>query len=147
MAADRVRDECEYQFVTHSGDCCGFARAVAAPLGVPLLGNADQIVDTLRTGQGWTLLPNGVVAARRAKAGKLIIGGLKGAEQAQPSPHGHVVVVIDGPLVRNLYPTAYWGRLGGAGAKYKTTNWAWTAEDCDRVSYAEHDIPSSDAGA
>lgn len=140
MTVDRVRQACEDCFEAHKGDCSGFARAVATELKVPLQGLANQIVETLRTGKGWTPLRDGVAAAESAKAGKLVIGGLKGAEQAHPDPHGHVVVVVDGPLDRNAYPTAYWGRLGGAGAKDKTINWAWTAADRDRVSYAEHDI-------
>jgi hypothetical protein len=115
---------------------------VASKLQVPLHGLANEIVDTLRSGQGgWTLLRDGVAAAESAKSGKFVIAGLKGNEQAHPDPHGHVVVVVDGPLEHNAYPTAYWGRLGGGGRKEKTINWAWTAADRDRVSYAAHEIP------
>ena len=60
-----------------------------------------------------------------------------------PTPHGHVVVVVDGLLNRNAYPSAYWGRLGGEGFKDKTINYAWRPEDRDRVSYAAHDIPEA----
>jgi len=137
---DRVQAACEKCFEAHKSDCSGFARAVADELSVTLEGLADQIVDTLRKGAGWTPLQNGVAAAQSAKAGKLVIAGLKGSEQAHPDAHGHVVVVVDGPLNRNAYPSAYWGRLGGVGAKDATINWAWTAEDRDRVSYAAHDI-------
>jgi hypothetical protein len=137
---DRVQEACEECFDAHKSDCSGFARAVATKLGVGLAGLADEIVETLRTGQGWTALPTGVAAAQSAKAGKLVIAGLKGSEQARPDPHGHVVVIVDGPLVRDAYPSAYWGRLGGIGEKDKTINWAWTAEDRDRVSYAAHDL-------
>jgi hypothetical protein len=140
MAALSVRDACETCFEAHKGDCSGFARAVANKLKVPLQGLADEIVETLRTGQGWSPLPNGVAAALSAKAGKLVIGGLKGSEQTHPDLHGHVVVVVEGPLARNAYPSAYWGKLGGVGAKDKTINYAWIAEDRDRVSYAEYDI-------
>jgi hypothetical protein len=140
MAARSVREVCEACFEAHKGDCSGFARAVANELSVPLQGLANDIVETLRTGRGWTPLPNGVAAARSAKAGKLVIVGLKGSEQTHPDLHGHVVVVVDGPLAHNAYPSAYWGKLGGTGAKDKTLNWAWRAEDRDRVSYAEHDI-------
>jgi hypothetical protein len=118
---------------------------VAAALGVALEGDANEIVETLRTGEGWALLPDGAAAAQQAEAGKLVVGGLKGSEQALPSPHGHVVVVVEGQPARNAYPCAYWGKLGGIGAKDKTTNWAWTAADRDRVSYAELDIPQESA--
>jgi hypothetical protein len=137
---DRVKDACEVCFDAHSNDCSGFARAVSGQLEVPLRGLADEIVDTLRGGNGWRRLPNGVAAAGSAAAGRLVVGGLKGSEQAHPDAHGHVVVVVAGPLARNAYPSAYWGRLGGGGAENKTVNWAWRAEDRDRVSYAEHDI-------
>jgi len=65
---------------------------------------------------------------------------MKGSEQANPDPHGHVVVVVAGPLAHDAYPSAYWGRLGSRGEKNKTINWAWRAEDRDRVSYAKQDI-------
>ena len=138
--ADQVKEACEACFDAHAGDCSGFARAVAGQVGVPLQGLADQIIDTIRGANGWRPLRDGIAAAQSATAGKLVIGGLKGSEQANPDPHGHVVVVVTGPLAHNAYPSAYWGRLGGNGAKDKTINWAWTAEDRDRVSYAERDI-------
>ncbi len=137
---DRVRDACEACFEAHKADCSGFARAVATQVGVTLQGLADEIVETIRTGPGWTKLPNGVAAAQSAQAGKLVLAGLKGSEQAHPDPHGHVVVIVGGPLAHNAYPSAYWGQLGGTGAKDQTINWAWTTDDRDRVSYAEHDI-------
>jgi hypothetical protein len=103
-------------------------------------GTSGSDVDTIRGGNGWRPLRDGIAAAGSAAAGKLVIGGLKGSEQSNPDPHGHVVVVVDGPLAHDAYPSAYWGRLGGGGAKDETINFAWRAEDRDRVSYAEHDI-------
>jgi hypothetical protein len=137
---DRVRDACEANFDAHSGDCSGFARAVAAALGVELRGLANDIVDTLRGGGDWTALADGPSAAQAATAGKLVIAGLKGSEQADPDPNGHVVVVVAGPLARDKYPSAYWGKLHGTGEKDKTLNWAWTEQDRDRISYAAHTL-------
>jgi hypothetical protein len=137
---DRVREACEACFEEHKDDSSGFARAVASHLGVPLQDLADEIVETIRTGQGWVPLPNGAAAAKSAHNGKLVLAGLKGSEQAHPAPQGFVAVVVDGPLAHNAYPSAYWGKLGGTGAKDKTINWAWAPEDRDHVSYAEHDI-------
>jgi hypothetical protein len=139
--ADRVKEACEACFDDHANDCSGFARAVASQLGIQLHGLADQIVDTIRGGNDWRPLRNGIAAAESAAAGKLVIGGLKGSEQFKPDPHGHVAIVVVGPLAHDAYPSAYWGRLGGGGAKDKTINWAWRAEDRDRVSYAERDLP------
>ena len=138
--ADRVKEACEACFDAHAGDCSGFVRAVASQLGVQLHGLANEIVDTIRDGDDWTPLPDGIAAAQAAAAGKLVIGGLKGSEQARPDPHGHVVVVVTGSLAHDAYPSAYWGRLGGTGDKDKTINWAWNAEDRDKVSYAEHEL-------
>jgi hypothetical protein len=138
--ADRVRDACEACFDAHSNDCSGFAKAVADALGIKLQGLADDIVETIRGGGAWAQLPNGGEAANSAGGGKLVIAGLKGSEQSNPDAHGHVVVVVAGPLAQDKYPSAYWGRLGGGGQKDQTINFAWRPEDRDRVTYADHDI-------
>ena len=137
---DQVKDACEACFEAHADDCSGFARAVADQLGVPLSGLANDIIDTIRGGRGWVPLADGVDAAQAAKDGKFVIGGLKGSDQAARSPHGHVVVVVAGPLAHGAYPSAYWGRLGGGGRMDMTVNWAWNAADRDRVFYAGHEI-------
>jgi hypothetical protein len=143
---DPVKDACEANFAAHSGDCSGFARAVAAQIGITLTGLANDIVDTIRAGGPWSRLADGVAAAQAAANGKFVIGG---AEQANPDPHGHVVVVVatapGQSLAHGKYPFAYWGRLGGVGDEDKTVNWAWNAEDRDKVTYAAHDIPAAGA--
>jgi hypothetical protein len=144
--ADRVKDACEANFEAHHADCSGFAKAVTGQLGVTLTGVADQIVDMLRAGGDWKLLANGVEAANSALVGNLVIGGLKGDEQAHPNAHGHVVVVVAGALAHGAYPSAYWGKLGGSGAKDQTINFAWNSEDRDNVTYAEHELPPATAG-
>jgi hypothetical protein len=138
--ADRVKAACEACFDAHENDCSGFARAVAAQLGVPLAGLANAIVDTIEGGAGWAQLEDGVAAANAAEAGKFVVGGLRGSDEATPSEHGHVVVVVGRPLAHDAYPSAYWGRLGGGGKKDMTINWAWNADDRDNVSYAAHDV-------
>ena len=137
-----MKEACEACFEAHASDCSGFARAVSDHLGVQLHGLANDIVDTLRGGNGWTPPRNGAAAADSAAAGKLVIGGLKGSEQTHRDPHGHVVVVVTGPLdpTHDAYPKAYWGKLGGRGAEDQWTNWAWNEGDRDRVSYAERNI-------
>ncbi len=137
---DRVQAACDSCFDAHRGDCSGFVRAVGATLGVPVAGTANDMVALLRNGGAWRLLEDGVAAAASAASGKLVVGGLRGDEQAEHSNHGHVVVVVDGPLAHARYPTAYWGSLGGTPAKFETVNWAWTDRDRDRVSYAAHDL-------
>jgi hypothetical protein len=71
------------------------------------------------------------------------MAGLKGSEQAHPDQHGHVVIVVDGSLAHDAYPSAYWGGLGGQPGRNQTLNFAWTVADRDRISYAEHGLSSS----
>jgi len=137
---DRVRDACEACFEDHQHDCSGFVRAVGAALDVTIAGQANDIVNALRAGDPWRPLADGIAAAASAAAGKLVVGGLRGDEQASPSEHGHVVVVVTGPLAHGRCPSAYWGRLGGEGSKFTTTNFAWLEPDLGRVSYSERDI-------
>ena len=129
----RIINACEAEFAQHETDCSGFAKAVAEDLGVVLTGMANDIVDQIQASP-WTMLTDGIDAKSKADAGYFVIGGLK------DDPHGHVVVVVTGPLdaAHQKYPTAYWGSLRGAefAAKDKTVNWAWDATDRDRVTYA-----------
>ena len=140
-----VKQACEAFWDQYRGDCAGFARAVAEAVGVPLAGDANAIADLLQAAtDGWERLPDGIAAAAAAKD-QLVLGGLRGDRQASPNPHGHVVVVVDGPLNRGLYPTAWWGSLGGQPAKDETINWAWVEADRDKVVYAAHAIPTDAA--
>lgn len=139
--SDRVRDACEAEWPANKSDCSAFVRAVAANLRIPLQGDANQIVDTIRTAGTWRHLKDGIAANASAAAGKFVLAGLRGDEQFQHSNHGHVVIVVAGPLAHGRYPTAFWGRLGGVGREYETINWAWNTHDRDRVTYAECDVP------
>src|SRR5690349_7779140 len=125
--ADPVRDACETCFDAHANDCSGFARAVASRLAVTLTGLANDIGETIRNDPAWSPVSDGVEAAQAVAAGKLVIAGLRGGEQAHPDEHGHVVVVVATPagqqLAHGKYPFAYWGRLGG-GMRDQTVNWA-----------------------
>jgi hypothetical protein len=128
-----VIDACEAVFADHVGDCSGFVRAAAARLGIELTGLANELVDRIGS-EPWTVLADGIEAKQKADEGHFVIGGLK------DDPHGHVVVVVPGPLdpAHGKYPTAYWGSLKNpqSAAKNKTVNWAWTKADRDRVVYA-----------
>ena len=79
---DRIQDACEACFAAHANDCSGFARAVASQLGVTLSGLANEMVDTIGNDRAWMVLDDGIAAAQSAAAGKLVIGGLRGDEQA-----------------------------------------------------------------
>jgi hypothetical protein len=140
--ATRIIEACEENWSANQNDCNKFAKAVAVEFGIVLTGNANSIVDQI-TRAGWTKLADGKKAAEAAGLGSLVIGGLKGADQQSPSAHGHVVVVVRGGLSHDKYPTAYWGRLGGGGAKNKTINWSWRSGDRDRVVYGAHIVPGA----
>jgi hypothetical protein len=125
----KIIDTCEADFDAHTSDCSGFLKAVASDLGIALTGMADDIVDEIQVAP-WIPLADGVAAKAQADLGFFVVGGLK------DTPHGHVVVVVQGPLAHEKYPTAYWGRLGATGMKNTTINWAWNKTDRDRVTYA-----------
>lgn len=140
--AGSIIDACEAEFPEARDDCSLFVRRVCARLGVDMAGNADAIVSAVRG--GWRLLPDGAAAKAAADAGALVLAGLKGCEQVQPSVHGHVVIVVSGPLARRRYPTAYWGKLDGEGARARTINWAWQQIDRDQVTYGARLLPGPD---
>lgn len=133
--AKNIIDVCEDEWPANKDDCGGFVKDVAAALGISLSGQANDIVDQI-AGPGWNKLTDGQAAKQAADEGKFVIGGLKGSDQQTPSAHGHVVVVVSGPLAKDQYPTAYWGKLGGTGERAKTINWAWKAIDRDKVLYS-----------
>ena len=141
-AADRVGFACAACLPAHQHDCSGFVHAVAATLDVTIAGLADEMVDLLRHGGAWRPLADGPAAVVAAAAGQLVVAGLNGTEQAVPDAHGHVVVVVPGPLAHGRYPSAWWGSLGGTPGHGQTLNWAWTEADRDHVSYAAHVLPA-----
>ena len=141
VTPDRITTICEREWPAHQSDCSRFVKAVAAQLGIVLTGLADDIVDQIKN-PPWQTLADGPAAKDAAEAGMLVVGGLKGSAEQHPSAHGHVVVVVAGPLCRNAYPTAYWGKLGSSGRKATTVNWAWRAGDRDHVTYAARRVQS-----
>ena len=132
----QIIDACEANYAAHIGDCSGFAHAVAQALGITLEGMANAMVDHIQ-GEPWTVLADGMAAKAQADAGFFVIGAKKDA------PHGHVVVVVQGPLAHEKYPTAYWGSLAGHPSKVgqNTVNWAWNAAERDQVIYACVPLP------
>jgi len=120
---------CEARWDAYKDDCSGFVKAVATEVGITLTGQANDIVDQMQR-LPWKVLKSGREAEEHARLNFFVLGGLKA------TGHGHVVVVIPGPLNREMYPMAYWGRLGGQGRKATTINWSWNQIDRDNVTYA-----------
>lgn len=138
MAARDIIAVCQDGITRFPNDCAGFVRSIANASGVLLFGNANAIVLNLGAGRR---LHDGVAAQRAAAAGELVIGGV------QESGHGHVVVVVDGPMNRGRYPYAFWGQYHGLTISRETTNvgftrghgtinYAFNAATRDSVQYA-----------
>jgi uncharacterized Zn-binding protein involved in type VI secretion len=128
---------CQANYAAHTGDCSGFVRACAAALSISLQGQANQIVQTIQAGNGWTVI-DGPTGAAQAALGNFVVGGM-----IEPG-HGHVVVVVPGPLNRGVNPSAVWGSLGylpsgstaGANGIVNTVNYSFTAANLPNVVYA-----------
>jgi hypothetical protein len=138
-AANRTIAKCEEVWDANKADCDAFAKAVAGAFGVTLNGQANDIVDQIQTA-GWTRLADGSAAKAAADSGMLVIGGLKGSAMTPAEAHGHVVVVVSGPIASGKYPSAYWGKLNGVGRRNTTVNYAWKAADRDNVIYASRAV-------
>ena len=138
--ADEIIETCRQvrAVAANVNNCNEFVIAVAAKCGVTLRGNADQIMNEI-TGPPWEQLGHDGVAARAAaERGALVVGGM--TSQALGDAHGHVVIVVKGPLAHDKYPTAYWGSQNPAiradGGIGTTINYTFNTHDRDRVSYA-----------
>lgn len=145
MSARHIIASCQKHIGQYGNNCSAFAKAVADDLGVVLAGDANGIVDFIS--QAWSLLPNGATAQEYAAEGFFVIGGVKA------TPHGHVVVVVDGPLALGKYPQAFWGSyhaltvLGqtinaGFSRGHGTVNYAFPTGQRDHVVYAATRPPS-----
>ena len=127
--AKKILDLCEKHWADHQKDCSGYVKAIARELKINLSGQANDIVDQIQK-PPWRILKSGIEARLEAINGMFVVAGLKA------NPHGHVVVVVPGPLAHGKYPTAYWGSLGGVAKKNTTINWSWNKTDRDNVIYA-----------
>ncbi|MBC7987852.1 MAG: hypothetical protein H7X93_14465 [Sphingomonadaceae bacterium] len=114
--ARKVIETCKAQWPATKGSCNGFVTAVASELGVTLSGTANQILDHI-TGQGseWKALSDGVAAKAAAEKGSLVIAGLRSGDFTPADDHGHVVIVVAGPMNPGGWaPAAYWGSINSA---------------------------------
>ncbi len=112
-----------------SHDCSGFARAVASEAGVPIMGNANQMIDHMRKGGGWISLGHDAARASRMSGdGYLVVGG------KQEHTHGHVVVVVPG--TDHGMAMGYWGSLGrGIEARNARLSQSFTHAALPTVEY------------
>ena len=104
--------------------CNFYAIEVAHRLGVTIKGTADQIIDTISTDRGWTLLADGPAAKSAAERGLLVIAGVPSTAYDPPRREGHLAVVLLGAMNPGGWaPAGCWGStdpkiaaLGGSGA-------------------------------
>jgi hypothetical protein len=142
--SDEIKGACRQlrAIAANADNCNQFVVMVAERFHVTLHGNADQIMATV-TGADWTHHgTDGKAASEAAETGALVVGGMTSA--ALGDAHGHVVIVVAGPLNRDKYPTAYWGSQNAAirpaGALGTTINFSFTVADRDKVIYASRSV-------
>lgn len=124
-------------------NCSGFVKAVSTKIGIPLpaTANADGIDEALQ--KGWTKLTSGVEAAEKAASGFLVVAALKSSAHSPAQAHGHVAIVISGPLYKGKYPRCWSGSLGGAKSQgEKSIGEIWNRTDRDKVNYYAYQAQS-----
>lgn len=144
--AQLIIDHCFADWDANKSDCNAFVKAVYGDLDVDLPPGADAngIVNFLTASSDWTQLAkgDGQQAKDHADAGRFVIGGMKGSELNPPQAHGHVLIVMSGPLdpTHNQYPRASWGKLNSVGKKDSFVNYAFNSTDRDSVRYFSRQI-------
>jgi hypothetical protein len=139
-AAKAAWTESFLKVTPNKDNCSGFVKSVAGKLGVPLpaTADADGLAEALAA--SWTRLKSGAEAARSAATCHLVLAVLKGADHNPPRHHGHIGVVVAGPLYRDTYPTLWCGSLGGQAQSQgdKSVGEVWNRADRDSVGYYEY---------
>lgn len=135
MTKEEIVAACRKWYGSFSNDCSGFVRAVTAELGHPVSGNADGIMNELSRSAAWESIDRATAVASAA-AGQLVIAGLKSSEHNPVASHGHVVIVVDGPLYHEKYPLVWGGSIGSAQSRgTKSVGEVWRRSDRDDVRY------------
>ena len=135
-------DICKNKYVgSNISNCNYFVDDVARELGHKSFSgrNANSIVDFLdASSASWTEV-SGKDAAMSAAQGVLVIAGLRSWEYKHPKSthgHGHVAIVIPGPLYLGKYPKVYCGGgPGGQSEGKKSSGEVWREEDRNQVHY------------
>ena len=140
LNADEIIEACRKARAVpaNAANCNEFVITVAGRCGVTLSRNADAIMHEIASSPWEQLGHDGVKAGAAAANGALVVGGM--TSHALDDAHGHVVIVVKGPLAHGKYPTAYWGsqnpRIRADGGLGTTINWSFSAKHRDRVVYA-----------
>lgn len=136
MTNEEIVAACRKHYAAYSNDCSGFVRAVTAELGHPVSGNANGIMTELANATSTWEPIDRATAITAVHGGALVIAGLKSSDHTPPRNHGHVVIVVDGPLYRDRYPLCWGGSIGSAQSRgTKSVGEVWNRTDRDAVLY------------
>ncbi|GGC39898.1 hypothetical protein GCM10011371_29060 [Novosphingobium marinum] len=124
-------------------NCSGFAKDVADRLGVETFdryANADQMVRTMTTHPKWLPLASGKKAAQQAAIGRFVMCGLESKDHSREGvKHGHIVVIVEGALYKDLYPKCWCGSIGSSQSKgNKSVGEVWNQTDRNNVKYFQY---------
>jgi hypothetical protein len=131
-------DESFLRGVPNRTNCSGFVKSVAQALAVPLppQANADGIADTVASVAGWMQLVSGPAAQHRAAIGYFVLALLRGRDHRPPAQHGHVGVIVGGPIDRGRYPIIWCGSIGRAQSQGgSSVGQVWNPAVRDDVEY------------
>lgn len=132
-AAEQVLAAAKKVYPAWKNDGSGFVRAVALEFSITLQGNADSLVDYWDA--NWEVIPR-VDALDYVREGRFVVAGLRSKDHQPARNNGHVVVIIEGPPYRNIYPLCYGGSIGSAQSPgTKSVGEVWNRTDRDRVQY------------
>lgn len=145
--AENIITSCKSRWDANKKDCNAFVKAVAADCAIALEGQADDIMTAIKAGN-WRKEADGPAALKAAEDGRLVIGGMTGADLGDS--HGHVIVVVAKGSDNPKYPIAYWGTLSydklsdeqktwGGDGKHGV-NYSFDKEHRDKVYYASIEI-------
>lgn len=136
MTNEEIVAACRNNYAAYSNDCSAYVRAVTAELGHPVSGNANGIMNELANATAtWENITRSA-AVTAVQTGALVIAGLKSSNHTPPRNNGHVVIVVDGPLYRGIYPLCWGGSIGNAQSRgTKSVGEVWNRTDRDAVLY------------
>ena len=132
----KILEACKKAYDAQKANCNFFLEAVFFDVtNVTLTGTADDLVEKFSSDAGWKKVER-VQAIADQEAGKFVVAGLTSSDHADDREHGHVAVLVSGPLYHSKYPVVWCGggSLGRSNGN-KTVGEVWARSDRDNVKY------------
>jgi hypothetical protein len=133
----KIIEACKKEYDGQKTNCNYFLEAVFLDVtNVTLTGTADDLVEKFSSpNAGWNKVERTQAIADQV-AGKFVVAGLKSSDHSDGREHGHVAVVVSGPLYHSKYPVVWCGggSLGRSNGN-KTVGEVWATSDRDKVKY------------